>query len=59
MENQESRQGLYILFEKASIAELEEMLATAEKREEKIFWRALINLKLQLKQEAIVGEILL
>ncbi len=59
MENQESRQGFYALFEKASIAELEEMLATAEKREEKIFWRALINLKLQLKQEAIVGEILL
>ncbi|MBE6621555.1 MAG: hypothetical protein E7630_01235 [Ruminococcaceae bacterium] len=59
MENRECWQGFYALFEKASITELEEMLALAESREEKILWRALINLKLQLKQEAIVGEILL
>ena len=59
MENREGWQGVYPLFERASISELEERLAAAEKREEKIFWRALINLKLQLKQEAIVGELLL
>ena len=59
MENRERWQEFYALFEKASITELEVMLATAEGREEKILWRALINLKLQLRQEAIVGEILL
>ncbi len=58
MENRANLQDLYPLFDGASLTELETMLAAAESREEKILWRALINLKLQLKQEAIVGEIL-
>ena len=42
-----------------SIAELEASLSAAESREEAIFYRTLINLKLQLAQERIVGETLL
>ncbi len=59
MDNREKWSELYALYEKAPISELEAMLAAAESREEKLMWRVLINLKLQLKQEAIVGEILL
>ena len=59
MENTEGLQTLYPLFEKASIAELEAMLAVASTREEKLLWRALINLKLQLRQEIVVGAFLL
>jgi hypothetical protein len=58
MENRESWEGVYPLFEKSPISELEIMLASAESREEKLLWRTLINLKLQLKQESIVGETL-
>ena len=59
MENRERWQAFYLLYQNAPITELEAMLASAESREEKLLWRALINLKLQLKQEEIVGEILL
>jgi len=59
MENREKWNELYALYEKAPLSELEAMLAAAESREEKLMWRALINLKLQLRQEAIVGEMLL
>ncbi len=50
---------MYEDFEKISISELEESLAATESREEKLFCRALINLKLQLAQEKIIGETLL
>ena len=43
----------------ATIDELEAALASAQSREEAIFYRTLINLKLQLAQERIVGETLL
>ncbi len=56
MENKES---LYGLFKNMTVSELEEQLALSDDREEKIFLRALINLKLQLAQEKIVGEMLL
>lgn len=46
-------------FEKTSLSELEEKLVLSTSREEKAFWRTLINLKLQLWQEKTVGEILL
>jgi len=59
MDNPASWEGFYALFDKTPISELEVMLASAETREEKLLWRALINLKLQLKQESIVGETLL
>ena len=50
---------MYRDFNGVTISQLEEKLASAETREEKPFCRAMINLKLQLTQEKIVGEILL
>lgn len=50
---------LFSLFHKATISDLEKRLSESDDREEKIFLRALINLKLQLAQEKIVGEMLL
>ncbi|MBQ0102409.1 MAG: hypothetical protein KBT31_06415 [Firmicutes bacterium] len=47
------------LFRKTSIKELEQMLRDAKSREETVFFRTLINLKLQSAQEQIVGEFLL
>ncbi len=46
-------------FSSATIEQLERALASANSREEAIFFRTLINLKLQLAQERIVGETLL
>ncbi len=56
MDNKES---LYRLFKSMTVSELENQLSLSEDREEKIFLRALINLKLQLAQEKVVGEMLL
>lgn len=56
MDNKES---LYGLFKNMTVSELEDQLSLSEDREEKIFLRALINLKLQLAQEKVVGEMLL
>ena len=56
MENNES---LYGLFKSLTVSELEELLSLSNDREEKIFLRAMINLKLQLAQEKVVGEMLL
>jgi hypothetical protein len=56
MENNES---LYGLFKNMTVSELERQLSLTGDREEKIFLRALINLKLQLAQEKVVGEMLL
>ena len=53
------RGEMYKIFCSASFSELEELLLTAETREEKAFYRALLNLKLQIAQERIIGEILL
>lgn len=50
---------LFEIFKDATISSLEERLAQSSDREEKIFLRALINLKLQLAQEKVVGEMLL
>ncbi len=50
---------LFISFKETTISELEARLSESDDREEKIFLRALINLKLQLAQEKIVGEMLL
>ncbi|MBR5323095.1 MAG: hypothetical protein IKU48_06085 [Clostridia bacterium] len=47
---------LYLKFEYASFRELEELLLAAHTREEKAFYRALLNLKLQIAQERVVGE---
>ena len=51
--------NLYIDFTKSSTHDLEEALLNAGSREEKIFFRKLLNLKLQLEQENVIGELLL
>jgi len=50
---------LYDDFSEISVDELERMLIAAETREERAVWRAMINLKLQLMQEQVTGEVLL
>ncbi len=50
---------LYLKFEYCSFRDLEELLLCARSREEKAFYRALLNLKLQIAQERVVGEKLL
>lgn len=47
---------LYLKFEYCSFRDLEELLLNSRSREEKAFYRALLNLKLQIAQERIVGE---
>lgn len=50
---------LYLRFSKTTTKELEERLLKGATREEKIFYRKLLNLKLQLEQEKVIGEYLL
>ena len=50
---------LFEIFSSVTISELEKRLSESSDREEKIFLRELINLKLQLAQEKVVGEMLL
>ena len=59
MEQSDKVSDMYRDFQNITIAELEAELSSAASREEKIFCRAMINLKLQLSQEKIVGETLL
>lgn len=59
METNNECDVLFSLFNRATISDLEKRLSESDDREEKIFLRALINLKLQLAQEKIVGEMLL
>lgn len=51
-----SAKELYRKFEYCTFRELEEYLLEARSHEEKAFYRALLNLKLQIAQERIVGE---
>ena len=50
---------LYLKFSQTSTKELEYCLLHGSTREEKIFYRSLLNLKLQLEQEKVIGELLL
>ena len=50
---------MYLKFELCSFRELEELLLAAHSHEEKAFYRSLLNLKLQIAQERVVGEQLL
>lgn len=50
---------LYERFENASFVELEQLLHSAGTREERAFYRSLLNLKLQIEQEKVIGEVLL
>ncbi|MBQ7160811.1 MAG: hypothetical protein IJR90_03795 [Clostridia bacterium] len=53
------RGDFYEAFTRATAHDLEERLLAANSREEKIFYRKLLNLKLQLEQEKVIGELLL
>ena len=57
MSNEEKlNRELYLKFEFCTFRELEELLLAAHSHEEKAFYRALLNLKLQIAQERVVGE---
>ena len=57
MNNEEKlNRELYQQFEYCTFRELEELLLDAHTREEKAFYRSLLNLKLQIAQERVVGE---
>ena len=56
---EEGRLTLYEQFESCSFVEIEELLLQAESREEKAFYRSLLNLKLQIEQEKVIGAVLL
>lgn len=55
----EVEMNMYETFQQYTFKELEKLLLGANTREEKAFYRALLNLKLQIEQEKIVGEILI
>mgnify|MGYP002520891626 FL=1 len=50
---------LYQLFTQMTMAQLEDALLSCRAREEKAFYRALLNLKLQIEQERVIDEVLL
>lgn len=47
---------MYPLFKNTTFRELEDCLMEAKTHKERAFYRKLINLKLQLSQEDIIGE---
>ena len=49
---------ILLLFSQMTIKDFEVLLQTATTREEKALFRALLNLKIQLRQEEVVGEVL-
>ncbi len=51
--------SLYGVFAEMTISDLQDCLAASATREEAVFYRKLINMKLQINQEKIVGEALL
>ena len=58
-EKNEAGGDLFLRFTELSFSELEWLLIRADSRDAKAFYRALLNLKLQIAQEKIVGEELL
>lgn len=50
------KRNLYKCFTDTKVDEFEDRLIEADTREEKAFYRTLLNLKLQLEQEKIIGE---
>ncbi len=59
MEATDKITDMYREFQCITISELEKELSETASREKKLFCRAMINLKLQLSQEKVVGERLL
>ena len=52
------KKSLYEQFEAYTIKDLEEALLSCNTHEEKAFYRALLNLKLQIRQEKLIGKVL-
>ena len=52
------KKSLYEQFEVCTIKDLEEALLSCNTHEEKAFYRALLNLKLQISQEKLIGKVL-
>ena len=50
------KRNFYKCFCQASVDEFEARLIEAKTREEKAFYRAMLNLKLQIEQEKIIGQ---
>jgi len=50
---------LYNSFKMMTIGQLQQLLINARTREEKAFYRTLLNMKLVIEQEKIIGESLL
>ena len=55
----QEKKSLYKQFEACTIKELEAALLASDTHEEKAFYRALLNLKLQISQEKLIGKVLL
>ncbi|MBR0449834.1 MAG: hypothetical protein IIX30_03360 [Clostridia bacterium] len=55
----ESLKGIYSSFTEISVSELENAIVAANDRDEKVLYRTLLNLKLQLDQEKIINQTLL
>ena len=58
-QNTSSTMTLYDDFLKCSVKDLEESLKKAKTREEKAFYRSLLNLRLKMDQQKIVGKSLI
>lgn len=50
------KKNFYKCFSLATVDEFEARLVEAKTREEKAFYRAMLNLKLQIEQEKIIGQ---
>jgi hypothetical protein len=55
----ESLKDIYSSFTEISVSELENAIVAANDRDEKVLYRTLLNLKLQLDQEKIINQTLL
>lgn len=54
-----SLKDIYSSFADVSVSELENAIVAATDRDEKVLYRTLLNLKLQLDQEKIINQTLL
>lgn len=55
----QEKKSLYEQFDACTIKELEAALLATDDHEEKVFYRTLLNLKLQITQERLIGKVLL
>ena len=55
----ENLKSISSLFSQLTISELEDALLVAEDRNDKVLYRTLLNLKMQLDQEKIINQTLL